>query len=333
MTWDGAGLLIVGEQAEIVGGQERVVEALMGHYPAAEALAPRYAPSPGTGGRRPAGVERIRRPRVPGRRRPLLMPLHAAGTALASPRAEVVLSVTQSGASAGARSRGATRHVAYSSGPPALYSQPRLSLADERPLLRPILSAARPALRACHARLMRRPDRLIANSAYSASYLNAEYGLAAEVLHPPVRAHFFTPSPRERRHWLAVGRVVSQKRFDVLVSAFRRLDAPLVVAGVGAALDRLRAVAPPNVSFVGFAGDEMLRELYRSARGLLCPSLETFGLVTAEALACGTPVITQRAGGALEIVREGVNGVFLDDLDPDAVVRAVGALEQLAPDP
>jgi glycosyltransferase involved in cell wall biosynthesis len=87
------------------------------------------------------------------------------------------------------------------------------------------------------------------------------------------------------------------------------------------------------VSFVGFAGDEMLRELYRSARGLLCPSLETFGLVTAEALACGTPVITQRAGGALEIVREGVNGVFLDDLDPDAVVRAVGALEQLAPDP
>jgi glycosyltransferase involved in cell wall biosynthesis len=332
--WDGAGLLIAGEQVEILGGQERVLESLLERYPAADAVALSFASDPSSVGRSPVGAERVRRLRVPGKRRPLLMPLYAGRMALASSRAaEVVLSLTQGGSSVAARTRGATRHVAYSSGPPTLYGQSRLSLADERPVLRPLVRAALPALRACHGRLMRRPDRLIANSSYSASHLRSEYGLAAEVLHPPVRAGFFTPRPSERRHWLAVGRVTSQKRFDLVVEAFAQVDAPLVVAGVGAALDRLRAAAPPNVTFVGFAGDESLRELYRSARGLICPSVETFGLVMAEALACGTPVIAPRVGGALELVREGVNGVFLEDLDAGAVLRALGELERLAPSP
>jgi glycosyltransferase involved in cell wall biosynthesis len=223
--------------------------------------------------------------------------------------------------------------VTYSSGPPTSYGQSELVLLDERPVLRPFIRAALPALRACHVRLMRRPDTVIANSHYSAHHLERVYGVTADVVHPPVRTNFFTPSPRERRHWLAVGRVTSQKRFDVLVAAFSKLDAQLVLAGTGAALEGLRASAPANVSFVGFADDEKLRELYRSARGLICPSLETFGLVMAEALACGTPVIAQRAGGAVELVREGVNGVFLEGPEPDAVIRAVEALERLAPGP
>jgi glycosyltransferase involved in cell wall biosynthesis len=334
VAWDGSGLLIVGDQVGTFGGQERVLESILQRYPAADAVALRFRRSPRDDGRPLRGSERVRRLRVVGTRRSLLMPLYAGRMTLArSSRADVVLSLTQGGSSVGARTRGATRHVAYSSGPPTLYGQSELALADERAVFRPAVRAALPALRACHARLMRRPDRLIANSNYSAQHLESEYGLAAEVLHPPVRTDFFTPSPRERRHWLAVGRLTSQKRFDVVVAAFEKLDAQLVVAGAGAALDRLRAVAPPNVTFVGFADDRSLRELYRSARGVITPSLETFGLVMAEALACGTPVIAQRAGGALELVREGVNGVFLEIVDPGGVINAVEALEQLTPDP
>ena len=334
MSWDGAGLLIVGDQLEVFGGQERVLEALLRRYPAAELVALRFRRSPRDEGRRLRGAEHARGLRVPGKRHPLLTPLYAGRMALApSPRADVVLSLTQGGSSVGARTRGATRHVTYSSGPPTIYGQSELVLLDERPVLRPFIRAAVPALRACHVRLMRRPDRVIANSHYSARHMESMYGVMAEVLHPPVRADFFTPSPRERRHWLAVGRLTSQKRFDVLVAAFAKLDAQLVVAGTGAAVDRLRASAPGNVSFVGFADDETLRELYRSARGLICPSLETFGLVIAEALACGTPVIAQRAGGAVELVREGLNGVFLEGAEPDAVIRAVESLKRLAPDP
>jgi glycosyltransferase involved in cell wall biosynthesis len=324
----------VNDQLETFGGQERVLESLLEHYPAADAVALRFRRRPHHEGRRLRGAERVRGLRVPGIRRSLLMPVYAGRMALApSSGAEIVLSLTQGGSSAGARTHGEARHVAYSSGPPTLYGQSELSLADERRVLRPVVRAALPALRACHERLMSRPDRLIANSAYSARHMSEAYGLEADVVYPPVRASFFTPAPRERRHWLAVGRVTSQKRFDLLVAAFATLSAPLVVAGAGPALERLRAQAPPNVTFVGFADDESLRELYRSARGLICPSLETFGLAMAEALACGTPVIGQRAGGALELVREGVNGVLLDGLDPAAVVEAVEALERLAPDP
>jgi glycosyltransferase involved in cell wall biosynthesis len=334
VSWDGAGLLIVGDQIEIYGGQERVLESLLQRYPAADVLTLRFRRSPHHEGRRVRGAERVRRLRAPVRRRSLLVPLYAGRMALSpSSQADVVLSLTQGGASVGARTRRATRHVTYSSGPPTIYGQSEFALADERAVLRPLIRAALPALRACHARLMRRPDRVIANSHYSAGHLEHLYGLEAEVLHPPVRTDFFTPSPRERRHWLAVGRLTSQKRFDVLCAAFERLDAQLVVAGTGPALGRLRAAAPDNVSFVGFAEDESLRELYRSARGLICPSLETFGLVMAEALACGTPVIAQRAGGAAEVVREEVNGVFLERPDPDAVIEAMQALERLAPDP
>ncbi|HET8821635.1 MAG TPA: glycosyltransferase [Thermoleophilaceae bacterium] len=334
MSWDGAGLLIVGDQAETFGGQERVFESLLHRYPAADAVALRFPASRHYRGRAPHGAERVRGLRAPGHRRSLLMPLYAGRMALAPPTgAEVVLSVTQGGTSAAARTRGAARHVAYSSGPPTIYCQSQYSLADERPVLRPVVRATLPALRACYAGLVRRPDRLIANSTYSSHYFEREHGISAEVIHPPVRTDFFTPARRERRHWLAVARLTSQKRFDVLMEAFETLDAPLVVAGVGPALGRLRAVAPPNVTFVGFAQDETLRELYRSARGLICPSLETFGLVMAEAFACGTPVIAQRAGGALEYVREGVNGVFLESVDAAGVRRAVDALERLAPDP
>ena len=38
MSWDGDGLLIVGDQAETYGGQERVFETLLQHYPAADAV-------------------------------------------------------------------------------------------------------------------------------------------------------------------------------------------------------------------------------------------------------------------------------------------------------
>ena len=334
MSWDGEGLLIVGDQAETYGGQERVLETLLQHYPAADAVALRFPASRPYSGREPHCAERVRGLRTPFERRSLLMPVYAGRMALARrTRAEVVLSITQGGTAAGARTRGPARHVAYSSGPPTMYGQSELSLADERPMLRPALRAALPALRATYRGLLRRPDRLIANSADSSQYLQRELGLDTEVIHPPVRTDVFTPVPQERRHWLAVGRLASQKRFDVLLAAFDSLDATLVVAGDGPVRGRLEAAAPPNVSFIGFADDQRLRELYRSAHGLICPSLETFGLVMAEALACGTPVIAQRAGGAVELIREGVNGAFLATVDAEGVRRAIAEVERLDPTP
>ncbi len=335
MSWDGEGMLIVHEQGAILGGQERVLAALMDRYPAARGLALEFA-----GATRPVGHAavwdgRSQLVRHPSARRPFRSPLYARRMASADPGpAEVVLSLAQGGWSVAARVPPGARHVLYSSGlPGTLYRESRRYLRDERPLLRPFVSAALPGLRAHHRALMRRPHRVVVNSRWSAADFERVHGRETTVVYPPVRTDVFTASDEPRTHYLAVGRLVWQKRIELVVDAFRELDASLVVVGEGAALEPLRARATPNVRFEGFAGDERLRTLYRGARGLICPSLETFGLVMAEALACGAPVIAPRFGGALEIVRDGENGIFMERVDPAGIAAAVHALERQTLDP
>jgi glycosyltransferase involved in cell wall biosynthesis len=87
------------------------------------------------------------------------------------------------------------------------------------------------------------------------------------------------------------------------------------------------------VRFTGWVDDAELRELYRSSRALICPSVEEFGIVMAEAQACGTPVIAPRAGGAIDIVRDAETGFLLDRIDPRSLAAAVRELEQRSFDP
>jgi glycosyltransferase involved in cell wall biosynthesis len=58
---------------------------------------------------------------------------------------------------------------------------------------------------------------------------------------------------------------------------------------------------------------------------------EPFGLVAIEALACGTPVISRRVGALPEIIRDGVDGFFGDDVEQLAFqVGRVGELDREA---
>ncbi len=58
---------------------------------------------------------------------------------------------------------------------------------------------------------------------------------------------------------------------------------------------------------------------------------EPFGLVAIEALACGTPVVARRVGGLEEIIRDGVDGFFGDDVTEMAfLVEAVSGLDREA---
>lgn len=329
-------LVIVHDQAADLGGQERAVQALMEHYPRATALAPRFLPTNRPSGHLNSWDGRTRLlGRGKRRRRAFLAPLYGLRVARADVRdADVVLSVTQGGWSAAVRVPRSIPHICYSSGlPQHLYGFARSYLKDEAPALRPVLRAALPALRACDHKLLRRPTRLIANSEFSARELRRVHNRAADVVHPPVRTHFFTPGPADRRAFLVVARLVSFKRVDVVIDAFRGLDEELVVAGGGPALTALRRTAPPNVRFVGPCDDAALLVHYRSSRALICPSVETFGLAMAEAQACGTPVIGARAGGVPEAVREGVTGILLDRPDPRSIAESVRCLDGAALSP
>src|SRR5262249_42643676 len=137
----------------------------------------------------------------------------------------------------------------------------------------------------------------------------------------------------EGDHYLMVARMTAQKRVEIAIEAFRGLGLPLVIAGDGPGLARLRRVAPPNVELVGVADDPALRDLYRGSRGLICPSVETFGIALCEALSSGVPVIAARAGGALEIIEHGRNGILVDEVNPEGIAAAVRERESAQFDP
>ena len=333
--FDGSGLVIVAEQTSELGGAERVIAAIVDRYPRASVLAPEFTQTPIPAGARLPYAHRTKTVWEGGVRRHHLLPLYARR--MRQVRAEgaaVVLSVASHGWAMAVGVPAGARHLAYYFGPsPSLYTRSNGYLRAYPAPARPLIRAALPALRSFERGLLRLPHRVIANSGWASAEIARVHGRRPEVIHPPVRTDFFTPAEREREHLLLVGRLVHHKRIEAAVEAFRSLGAELVVAGHGPLLDRLRAGAPPNVRFTGYVEDAELRELYRRSRALICPSPEEFGIVMAEAQACGTPVIAPRKGGALEIVREGETGLLLELADPRSIAAAVGELDRRAFDP
>ncbi|MGH2922240.1 MAG: glycosyltransferase [Gaiellaceae bacterium] len=206
--------------------------------------------------------------------------------------------------------------------------------AEHRRFPAPLRPAARLGMawfRAWDRRTAERVDRFVAISRAVADRIRRFYGRTAEVIYPPVNTEFFTPGGERSDEFLYVGRLVSYKRADLVVQAFDGLPHQLLVVGDGHLAERLRATAPANVRFLQGVDDAGLRDLYRSARALIYPAEEDFGIVMAEAQACGTPVVSLAAGGALDIVQPGESGWLLEGQSVEELRRAVerAATEEL----
>ena len=176
-----------------------------------------------------------------------------------------------------------------------------------------------------------RPNKIMAISEYIAGRVRECWGREASVLYPPVdKTVFFMELPSKyRQYYLAVGRFLHYKKFDLVISAFNELKLPLKVVGRGPEFFRLAALnTSPFTSFITAPmSDEEMRGLYNNAVALIFPQVEDFGLVAAEAIACGTPVVAYRwGGGAAEIVRDGENGILMDNQSSEAIIEAVRRL-------
>jgi glycosyltransferase involved in cell wall biosynthesis len=199
--------------------------------------------------------------------------------------------------------------------------------------IRPVARAMMGGFRHWDRRTAARVDVFVANSTAVADRIARCYGREAEVVHPPVRTDLFTPGGERTGTFLYVGRLVGYKRPDLVVDAFAGLEERLIVVGTGRLEEPLRARASPNVTFLGEVEEATLIGLYRSARALVFPAVEDFGIAMAEAQACGTPVIALNQGGARDIVADGVTGWLLEAPTVAAVRQAVllAAREELDP--
>ncbi|MCU1351200.1 MAG: putative glycosyltransferase [Acidimicrobiales bacterium] len=133
------------------------------------------------------------------------------------------------------------------------------------------------------------------------------------------------------RHLFTASRLDGPKRLDLLVEAYRQVPGrlPLLIAGTGPDAARLQALAAPDprVQLLGFVPDEALPGLYADALAVpFVPEDEDLGLITLEAFASATPVVTCiDSGGPTELVVDGVTGLVTQP-DPTSLGRALTRL-------
>lgn len=136
-----------------------------------------------------------------------------------------------------------------------------------------------------------------------------------------------------------LGRVEQIKGAHNAIRIARSAGRRLIIAGNRAesgeeAIYFDREIAPQlrrgDVDYIGPVDDVKKDYLLGSSAALLMPVEwdEPFGIVMAESLACGTPVIGFARGSIPEVIREGVNGFIVSDCDEAA--RAVGRLDELS---
>jgi glycosyltransferase involved in cell wall biosynthesis len=150
--------------------------------------------------------------------------------------------------------------------------------------------------------------------------------LLEEARHDPARTSERDPDPRNAERlgeFLAgddptvvyVGKLSEEKGVHLLLEALEHVDARAVVVGFGPARDELERRAGERVLFTGPLEHRHLRHLWPLADASVTPSVfpEAFGMVAAEAAACGSPPLVARHSGLAEVA-EGLEAAYPKEL-------------------
>lgn len=135
-----------------------------------------------------------------------------------------------------------------------------------------------------------------------------------------------------RPYLFALGRIVPQKGFDILLRALAisQCNRDLIIAGDGEELPRLQALCEElglrkRVRFVGRADRNAVAAYFQGCDFVVVPSVADEGLpvVCAEALAAGRAVVSTDTGGAPEVILHGVCGLVVPKGDVSALAKAI----------
>jgi rhamnosyl/mannosyltransferase len=198
-------------------------------------------------------------------------------------------------------------------------------------------------------RVLRGAAAVIAGSpAYieSSDLLSAHRNLCRVIPYPVDTEYFGTVDPgavdsiraRHGRFVLFCGRLVYYKGVEYLIRAMDKLQGlKLLVAGRGPEEERLRQTAKalgldPGVEFLGRVPDDLLRTLYHACECFVLPSVhrcEAFGVVLAEAMACGTPVISTELGTGTSFANlDGETGFVVPPKDSRALAARIALVAE-----
>ena len=218
--------------------------------------------------------------------------------------------------------------VARREGIPYVVTYHAGSLRGSSPVLGAVAALDRWTL---ERRMLANASALVAVSPYVREHALQRHRTRTTVIPPGVDADRFLPNGRcKGQTVLFVGPLAKAYRWkgiDILWRAFKQVrhrmpDARLRIVGAGDRFPEFQEKVREsslNVQLMGRVPDERFPRIYQDASVTVLPSLtdaESFGMVLAEANACGRPVVASNVGGIPDFVRDGDNGYLARPGDP-----------------
>ncbi|MDP2930840.1 MAG: glycosyltransferase, partial [bacterium] len=137
-------------------------------------------------------------------------------------------------------------------------------------------------------------------------------------------------------HFVWIARMNKHKGVENAIAAAEKLGVRLLLAGRidPTQVEYFNTYIKPHlnekIKYVGELTEQQLSDFYGPAKACLYPIEweEPFGLVVAESMACGTPVIAYRRGSMPELIEDGKTG-FVVDSNIDLLVEAMKKVDQI----
>jgi len=195
-------------------------------------------------------------------------------------------------------------------------------------LMRPIVKAFLKRMAVWDMRAVMGVDHFIANSKEVQRRIKDIYGRDSVVIEPFIDTNFWKPTKPKQDYFLIAGRLQPHKGNELIVEIFNELGWPLHVVGTGRQENYLKSIAKSNITFLGNASDETLRDEYSGARGFIYPQLEDFGIMPLEAAACGTASLGLAEGGALETIIPGQTGELFAEQNKHSIQQKLSVWDE-----
>ncbi|HEU5317412.1 MAG TPA: glycosyltransferase [Chloroflexota bacterium] len=174
-----------------------------------------------------------------------------------------------------------------------------------------------------------RVDHFVGISTTVNQRIRKYYRREASLIYPPVETAPLAARAAEAGddgYFLLVSRLIPYKRIDLAIQACNLLNAPLKILGEGRDKARLQGMAGPTVEFLGWVDEETKRRYLRRCRAFIFPAEEDFGIGPTEAIAAGRPVVAFAAGGALDVIEEGLTGLLFREQTAESLAEQLAAV-------
>lgn len=154
-------------------------------------------------------------------------------------------------------------------------------------------------------------DRFVANSEVVKQRINRYYRRDADVIYPPVTGDWRNNG--DEGYFVTWSRLVPEKRIGMIAEAFAGTDEKLVIAGDGEQRSSIESISSQNdnIEYKGYVDD--IESLVATASAVVyAPKQEDFGIVGAEAMIAGKPLLGVNEGFTKEQVIEEKTGVLFE---------------------